>query len=523
MKKLLDSRQAKELDRYSIQEFGMESLILMERAALAAAGEIKKLPGSGRRVFFMAGTGNNGADGLAAARILTQSGWYAEIWVVGDRSRATKEWSYQEKLVNKLGIQIRQWQDGSRIPDGFDVYVDALFGIGLSRAPGGAFLDAIQSFNETAGRNTQSRSVAIDISSGVRADDGFVFNTAVKADVTVTFGYEKAGHRLYPGADFGGTVKTYEIGFAPLQDAKPGPVLYALDEADAGRMLGARRPDGNKGTFGQVLVIAGADGMAGAACFAAEAAYRVGAGLVKVYTAKQNRPVLQQRLPEAVLLNSVAELEEAEHHAKAIVIGPGLSKSSRAAEILNRILAGHGQVPVVIDADGLNLLAEEAPKDLGKRVILTPHPGELARLLNNTIADLKDEGLRSAASRLQNGFGTVCVCKDARTVIRTSNGQEYLNLTGNCGMAVGGSGDVLAGMIGGLLAQGMEPDRAAVLGTWLHGAAGDAAAEAVGMYGMTASDLLAGIAPVMKRISRRISDIAAADRNEMQKEKGELL
>lgn len=503
MKELLDSRQAKALDQYTIETFGMQSLILMERAAYEVAACIMGLGQKGRRVFLMVGTGNNGADGLAAARILSQAGYSAELLVVGNRERATDEWRYQMELIRKMGLFVQDWQESSAIPAGCDVYVDALFGIGLTRELKGGFRTAVERFMEAARKEKESRIVAVDICSGVSAASGAVLGAAVSADITVTFGYGKMGQYLFPGAAYSGEIRIADIGFAAQGLDSLKPLVHVLEKKDAAELLGSRDPAGNKGTFGRVLVIAGAFGMAGAACFAAEAAYRMGAGLVTVATATQNRQILQMRLPEAVLLEEGKEelLLQAMSRSKAVVIGPGLSQSDRAKELLELVLAHHGKVPVVIDADGLNLLAKMGRRELGSRVILTPHPGELSRLLSCTAEELTQMGLIEASLRLWERYRAVCVCKDARTVIRTFGGELFLNVTGNDGMATGGSGDVLAGMIGGLLAQGILADEAAVLGAYLHGSAGDEAALAVGHYSMLTEDLLRAIPEAIHRLS----------------------
>ncbi|MBQ8639423.1 MAG: NAD(P)H-hydrate dehydratase [Lachnospiraceae bacterium] len=507
MEVVLDGRQAKELDRYAIEEFGMQSLLLMERAAYEVAACIRQLLADRRRVFIMAGTGNNGADGLAAARMLTQSGYEVEILLAGKEEKATREWKYQRMLIDRLKIRVTEWQEETVIPNDFDVYVDALFGIGLTREIGGNFKRLIEAFMKAAkpDRAKQAVVVAVDICSGICSTTGAVLGTAVKADLTVTFGYRKNGHVLYPGACCCGEVKVFDIGFDPKGLPDCGDLFQIPEKSDIRRWLGEREPSGNKGTFGKVLVIAGAAGMAGAACFAAEAAYRMGAGLVTVLTAPVNRPILQMKLPEAVILNAEAEWEQTKEQtvqairqAKAIVVGPGLSMSREAERILELVLDERGQTPVVIDADGLNLLAQKGKQMLDQRVILTPHPGELARLLDCPVCDLKAMGGKEASRLLFDKFGAVSVCKDARTVVRTNESEVFLNLTGNDGMATGGSGDVLAGMIGGLLAMGIEPQQAAPLGVWLHGAAGNEAAEKKGRHSLLARDLLAAIPAVMK-------------------------
>lgn len=520
MRQLLTGKQMKEADRYSIREFGMEGLVLMERAALAVAEHIL----SGRkpeRVFLLCGMGNNGADGLAAARILYQKGWQVYVLAVGNREKATDDWCYQKRLLDRLGVhtvvcglsdELRaEWFEDAA------VYVDALFGVGLDREVTGNYADAIELWNR---RRLQCRAygVSVDICSGVDAGTGAVLGTCVRPDVQITFGWEKAGQYLYPGAAAAGKTILCDIGF-PEQALEHigGDSLLCLERDDARLWLGRRCPWGNKGTFGRVLVIAGSEGMAGAAYLSAMAAYRTGAGLTEIVTPSCNRQILQQLLPEAVLHcypdEGKTEEEDLQEcacrqwleplctRAQAIVIGPGLSKSAQARRLLNAVLALHGRTPVVIDADGLNLLAEQQPTHLGEQVILTPHPGELGRLVGKTAKEAASR-LEDCGKELLERYGAVCVCKDARTRVLTPSGKQYCNLTGNSGMAVGGSGDVLTGVIAALAAQGMEPWKAAVLGVWLHGAAGDEAARVKGSTGMIAGDLPDQIAAVLLELAR---------------------
>ncbi len=506
MRYLTDRDGAREIDRHTIRDFGLSSLILMERAALACAGVLAENIRPGGRIFVLAGTGNNGADGLACARILLQRGYEVSVLAAGEETHTTEEWRFQRDLAGKLGISVAFAGHAVQIPCGYDAYVDALFGIGLSRPVSGIRLEALESFMHAS---EGAFVLAVDIPSGIDASRGTVYGKAVRADVTVTFGPEKAGLLLYPGAMYCGRVIAAEIGFHI-----PDPAEYACsricERADIAALLPGRPADGNKGSFGSVLVIAGAAGMAGAACFAAEAALRMGAGLVRVLTAPENAPVLQIRLPEAVLVTRRPEeslhetIAREMRRASCVVIGPGLSMSGEAAKALDAVCSADSRIPVVVDADGLNLLAGKLSMlQAPERFILTPHPGELARLLTTTVGALKEEGLISASGRLYEQSGAVCVCKDARTVIRTGRKQVFLNPTGNDGMASGGSGDVLSGVIGGLLAAGCAPADAAVAGVWIHGAAGDAAALKEGRHFMSARSIIAGLSAVLSGFENR--------------------
>jgi len=502
MKYLLDGTQAKSLDRYTIETFGMQSLILMERAAYEVAACIKGMPQSERRVFIMVGTGNNGADGLAVARMLCQAGYQVCVLIVGSEQKATSEWKYQKSLIDKMPVRCCIADENTQIPSDCDWYVDALFGIGLRREVAGLYKKMIEQFMSAAKKQGNHLVVAVDISSGISADTGAVLGTAVKADITVSFGYAKTGQMLYPGAAYTGELRVVDIGFASQVLSCIGETVKVLEKPDAKAMLPIRDPGGNKGSFGNVLVAAGAAGMAGAACFAAEGAYRSGAGLVRVFTDLVNHLVLQIRIPEAVLIRYENELLPAcaIKAAKVILVGPGLSTGRWAEQILKRVLSERGRIPAVIDADGLNLLAEKELPELDENVVLTPHLGEMSRLLRISISEIREMGLVQAARLLHERTGAVVVCKDARTVVYGGAGMMYLNETGNDGMATGGSGDVLAGVIAGLIAQGVCARDAAVLGVYIHGFAGDLAMKMMGRNGMLATDILRAIPSAMREI-----------------------
>lgn len=549
MKRLLTGIQMKQADTWSIQEFGMESLVLMERAAFCIAQHILSVHKPGK-VFFLCGMGNNGADGLAVARILSQNEWKIRIIAVGEMEKATKEWRYQKKLLDKMGIYVtffsassskkqeekseqseinaseEEWKTKlvERYPAA-DVYVDALFGIGLTREVTGIYRTAIEEWN-THKKECDAYGVAVDICSGVDAGSGKILGACIQADMQITFGYGKVGQFIYPGAAAAKKTLICDIGFPKEAISHiDGQPFESLEQEDVARLLGKRCPWGNKGTFGRVVILAGSEGMAGAAYLSALAAYRTGAGLVDIVTLECNRPILQQLLPEAVLhcISPVEQKWQLEtllnklfSKAKAIVIGPGLSTKSIADQLLDFVLEWnwlHGEskeCPIVIDADALNLLAARAQtarasnkkvQKLSRNVILTPHPGELGRLLGISTKEVT-ANLIACAEVLQKQFGCTCVCKDARTVIYTE-GHRYCNLTGNSGMATGGSGDVLTGIIASLAAQGLPAQKAAVLGVWLHGAAGDEAAKEKSPYSMIARDLTDGLSKVLVETSRK--------------------
>lgn len=507
---LVSSGEMKRYDRNTIEYFGVPSAVLMERAALAVAEEIKRRCPKGKRVLVAAGCGNNGGDGIAAGRLLMQEGYAADVWLVGERGACGKETVRQLEIIEKYGCPVQ-----SKIGDGeYDIIVDALFGIGLSRNLEGIYAQAVEEINRR-----KAFVCAVDIPSGIHTDTGAVMGTAVKADLTVTFAFEKPGHVLYPGCRYAGEVVCRQIGITQESFLGEEPKLYTGQGA-ASRWLPDREAWGNKGTFGKVLVIAGSLNMSGACELCAKSAYRTGAGMVKVVTPEENRLIIQQKVPEALLLTyrtqkdgtetesreafeqeMEEQIERAFDWADVIVIGPGTGTGREAERLLGWSLT-KTRKPLVIDADGINLLAGRKPllKYLeehagdGREIVMTPHAGEFARLCGRTVEEVK-EGILYLAKELAARYGCVMAAKDARTVVASCRREEqYLNTTGNDGMATAGMGDVLTGIIGGLMAQGMTAEEAAEAGVYLHGMAGDLAAEETGRHGLMAGDVVRKLA-----------------------------
>ena len=492
MKYIVSADEMKLYDRNTIEKIGIPAIVLMERAALSAFERIrerlssfgcKKGQGS---VLVMAGMGNNGADGLALARLLAEDGTHVEVWCVGEEEKATDLWKRQREILTQYSVEFSAKPEKKE----YNILVDALFGVGLSRELTGSFKAAVECFSKLQGYR-----LALDMPSGIHGDTGRVLGAAVFADETVTFGFCKRGLVLYPGCEAAGKLTTAQIGITEKAFFNREPEWFSYDEKPAD-LLPKRDKAGNKGTFGKVLLIAGSENMSGAATLAAKAAYRTGAGMVKVVTVPENREILQQTVPEALMQTGTDLTAEVRDWADVVVIGPGIGKDSRAYELLEQVLK-NCRLPLVIDADGLNLLAEhvqlrnlcrEAGKG-GRKIILTPHMGELSRLTGKPVAVLK-ECPADYGRELAEELGAVVVAKDARTLVCAGSEKVYVNLTGNSGMATAGSGDVLAGMLGALLAQGMKPYEAACAGVYLHGAAGDRAASELGEYGCMAGDLV---------------------------------
>lgn len=501
MEYVLTAAEMKKCDETTIKEYGIASLVLMERAAFETANAVIAKYGKEIYVGVVAGCGNNGGDGIAVARILQEQGIRVEINMVGESKKLTDETKTQLETAKKLNIPIYYGIEHTL----YDVIIDAIFGIGLTRSVEGKYRKAIEEINAS-----KAQVVAVDIPSGVNTDDGRIMGCAVKADMTVTFAYRKIGLMLYPGASCAGEVRCVPIGIPrALTDKKrTGVVTFTDKEADL--KLPERSQSGNKGTFGKVLLVAGSRSMGGACQLSALAAYRIGTGMVRVFTAEENRESLLRKLPEAIVdtyqdPDDGDILSERERQAllnglewaDVIAVGPGLSLSDRAFDILKTVL-GHCDKPLVMDADGLNLLAKNdvllKELEFGHRktdagIVLTPHLGEFARLVKAPVSEIKKDFLGTCKAFTKK-YDVSLVCKDARTVITKRGKLTYLNSSGNNGMATAGSGDVLTGIISGLLAQGMTDFEAAVIGAYAHGLAGDDARENASSYYIMAQDII---------------------------------
>ncbi len=518
MQYIADAAEAKEIDRISIQDIGIPSLVLMERAALRVADCVSAAARAGKdRILAVCGMGNNGGDGVAAARILKERGFSVSILLLGNEEKASGEMKQQLKIARHLAIP---FSDGESFTE-YTVILDAIFGIGLSRGIGGKYAAVIQRINQS-----HAAIVSVDIPSGVDAGTGKILGIAVQADYTVTFGVNKRGLVLFPGMQYAGEVIVENIGFPEEAVKKVAPKAISYGREDLGHLFPKRIPRSNKGSYGKTLVVAGSRQISGAAYFAAAAAYRLGCGLVKAVTHENNRVMLQAKLPEALLLtysekeekgtyctkgsgtepeecqdsglakrqagNWEAQFGEALQWADTVVIGPGLGRSQIARYMLYQVLQLR-DIPVVIDADGINLLSGMAEYFTGKREIclppnfvLTPHIKEMSRLIGKSVGQIQDEIAEMAYGYTK---GAVLVLKDARTVV--SDGERmYINLSGNNALAKGGSGDVLSGIIGGLLARGMAPFDAASLGVCLHGFTAEEYVKGKGYSSMLASDIL---------------------------------
>ncbi|MBR2528183.1 MAG: NAD(P)H-hydrate dehydratase [Blautia sp.] len=523
MKKLVSASLMKRLDADTMEKCHVPSMVLMERAAMAAAERILSVAeeffssarGVKPRIVIVCGSGNNGGDGLAIARLLHLKGLEAAYYPAGDPAHHTEQTKEQLAIAAAYHVPLAKEDD----IDTCSILVDALFGVGLSRPLEGSYFRLIQRMNRA-----KAYRIAVDLPSGIDASTGQILGIAFHADETITFAYTKTGLLLSPGREYAGKVFTADVGIydnRDLPDCHDESAFCQLDPAMSGgnsqvgleswqeawlletsdlALLNKRNPAGNKGSFGKVLVVAGQAGMCGAAYLCSSAVLRSGAGMVKILTVEENRIPLQCLLPEAILDFSSEEkgFEAALAWCDVLVVGPGLGTGPSAGFKAGWFLA-HAALegkPLVLDADGLNLLAANPDWQayLNGQTVLTPHMGEMQRLCKESIEALKSDrpGFCLALARQT---GAVCVLKDSSTVTADAQGRIFVYGAGNSGMATAGSGDVLAGIIGGCIAttrqeKAVPMSLKAALGVFLHGSCGEKAARLHSEASITAGSLL---------------------------------
>lgn len=487
MEYILSGKEMARIDKLTSDEFGIDSFTLMERAALETAHFILKQI-KPKKVAVFVGTGNNGGDGIALARILWEYGVFSDIYLIGDSNKASALTKKQLEIISKYPIKVLH--DWTLIKNkDYDIIVDSLFGIGLNRDITGEYKEVIDFINL---RNEPK--LSIDIPSGINADTGKIMGTAVKCDYTCTYASKKYGQFLYPGREYCGELICFKIGIpVELLDNKNS---FIYDNTD--QILPKRLTYGNKGSFGKILIIAGSKAMGGAALLCGKSALRSGAGMVKIITATQNRELLLNALPEAMVdtYDTKEEFEELFYNGLSwcdvVAAGPGLSTEKLSKEIIGIIL-NNIKKTIVLDADALNIIAHEKNylelvKQSQYKIIFTPHLGEFARLLNIKVSDLKENIIESCTTFAKE-YGIILVCKDACTVVTDGN-KIYLNTSGNDGMATAGSGDVLTGITASFIGQNEKTFEAVTGAVYCHGLAGDIAKDNSSAYYIIANDII---------------------------------
>lgn len=510
--KILTTEQMRRAEQASVKA-GVSLDALMENAGLAVAEAVREITGGvrGLEIRLLIGPGNNGGDGLVAARHLHDWGAVAGVWLAAPRAADDPNL----KLVRERDIPTLQAGDAGMAAwlESAAVVVDALFGTGKVRPLEGAIKDILGDLAAARKRRGGLRIVSVDLPSGMNADSGAVDALTPAADYTLTLGCPKRGLYLFPGAEKTGKVKILDIGIPEKLVA--GVNLELINDTLARRLLPERPLGANKGTFGRVLAVAGSVHYSGAAYLAAGGALRVGAGLVTLAAARSLLPVLAAKLDEATFLpldeaepgivgdGSLPDVRAALTNCRALLLGCGLGKHPATGALLKALLLESDNLPAaVIDADGLNLLSEIDGwwRSLKGKTVLTPHPGEMARLSGVDTGAVQGERIEICL-KMAAEWAQVVVLKGAGTVIAAPDDRAALSPAANPGLASGGTGDVLAGIIAGLLAQGLEPYEAALLGVHLHAGAGEMARADMGETGMLAGDLLARLPLYIKKLA----------------------
>jgi len=512
--KIVTAQQMRELDRKAIQERGIPDLTLMENAGRAVAEAVARLAadGNGRPIVILCGRGNNGGDGLVAARYLQESGHRVQVHLAAAKSDVTGAAETNLRRLEEMGIEVTELGDSQPAISALasaGVVVDALLGTGLSgkvRGLAGQLIEVVNASGHPV--------LAVDVPSGLDADTGEPLGLAVRATETVTMGLPKVGLLLYPGMDYVGRLTVVDIGFPPDLVSDTAAVADLMEPEWVRMLLPRRRESAHKGSFGRVLVVAGSEGMTGAACLCAQGALRVGAGLVTVGCPASINDVLEVKLTEAMTFplpetynrtldtRALALILELADEASVVALGPGLSREPETAVLVRR-LAARVERPMVIDADGINALADAAMILEGEHApaVLTPHPGEMARLMGVATEQVQARRLHFAEAAAKR-FRSAVVLKGARSIVAERGRPLTVNPTGNPGMASGGTGDVLTGMAAGLIAQGLLPFEAAAAATYLHGLAGDIAAERIGEACVLATDVAEALPAAIRRLEK---------------------
>ena len=501
--KFAGSKAMKGMDDYAIHQMGILSQQLMLSAAEGAAREADKLLPADGTALILCGSGNNGGDGIAVAKFLLEWGRNAVCVMAGNRDKMTEDAKAMAVLLEQQGASLRDYrpEELPALISDCSLIVDALFGTGLSREITGKYLDIIEMVNGSG-----KPVLACDIPSGISADTGAVLGGAVKADVTVTFNLPKTGQLLPPGTEHTGRLLVHDIGIP--QEAKDQVTFDG--EYVTGDMVLDWLPkytlESHKGTYGKVLMLCGSTGFTGAASLAAKAALRAGAGLVYLGVPDSVYPIVASKLEEPVVFplpangngrfgrSSLGEIVERLRDKTACLVGPGIGNCYDTQEVVYTVLE-EAKCPILLDADGINVLSGHIDRldRVSVPLVLTPHEGEFLRL-GGDLSQGRIAGARALAERT----GAVVVLKGYRTVTASPSGEIYINSTGNPGMATGGSGDVLAGIITCLLGQGMDPVKAAAAGAYLHGAAGDLCERKLGRRSMLPSDLIDALSAILK-------------------------
>jgi len=512
MKAVVYAAEMAAIDRHAIEQLSIPGMVLMENAGRGIADVAEKMLGqpSGKVVHIYCGPGNNGGDGYVVARHLSNAGATVRVFIAADRDKIRGDALSNLVIWTKMGGALQFLRQDEPEPEQRPhLMVDALLGTGSSGHPSGLIGRAVEII-----QSQTAPVLAVDIPTGVDANTGRVHGKAVMASVTATMALPKAGLLFSPGSDYAGRIEIIDIGIPPEVVRFHNPKTWLVDREDITSRLPLRARDAHKNQMGTVAVLAGSAGFTGAAALCASATLRAGCGLAYLCIPKSLQPVVAALAAEVITwpfddqsrglldVNGYAEWRERIAGQDVIALGPGLAQEAGTASLVHQIL-NEMQKPLILDADGLNACAGQPAliKNYRGTMVLTPHPGELARLIGKSTVEIAADRIgiaRSTASEL----GQVLVLKGGPTLIATPDGKVFINTTGNPGMATAGAGDVLTGTIAGLAAQGLNAADAALCGVYLHGLAGDLARLHKGEAGMVAGDILQQLPTALKTLRR---------------------
>jgi NAD(P)H-hydrate epimerase len=506
------------LDQRTINGIGIPGIVLMENAGHGIFHHLRShFPDlKERKVAIVAGKGNNGGDGFVVARYLTDALITCKVFLLTSKDSMQGDALINFKIIERIGVPIveitssSEWKNALDEIRGYHLLIDAIFGTGLNTEIKGFLRDVIEDVNSLS-----CPKVAIDIPSGLNASSGKIMGVCIKADLTITLGLPKIGHVIYPGADYTGTLKLVDISIphALIEEERIPYNLILFDDITC--LIRERSANTHKGDFGHLLVLAGSPGKTGAAALTCDAAMRIGSGLVTLGIARSLNSIMEVKLTEVMTeplleedsgflgMKSWEVIREILAGKTALALGPGISTRKGTADLVFKILE-ETSIPTIVDADGISALSRE-PSVLKKGkapVVLTPHPGEMARLIKCSTRDVQEDRIGLSRNFSQE-YGVYVVLKGARTVIAEPDGTVSVNPTGNPGMASGGAGDVLTGMIAGLTAQGYPVSSALRFAVFAHGLIGDLIAQERGKVGIIAGDIIHTIPRVLDLISQR--------------------
>lgn len=511
--KVVTAEEMREIDRVSIEGYGIPSIVLMERAGLSVVKRINEFYGKSCRVVVLSGGGNNGGDGLVIARVLHNEGWDVRVYLLSSLERLNRDCRVQYEIAERMGVRIYV----KKTPQSRDlkgaVIVDAITGTGLNRPLKDDIVRLAERLNSSS-----TPVVAVDIPTGISASTGEVMGTAVRADLTVTFGLPKVGHLFSPGVDFTGRLFVEDIGFPPGLLNRDALKVELIEPSMVRTLLPCRERDSHKGDYGHILVVGGSRGKTGAPLLAAGAALRSGAGLVTIAVPdgvvdSVSSAVLEEMtlpLPStaggSVSKEAVGAVVDFIHEkADVLAIGPGLGRDVGTVEFALKVIEA-STVPVVADADALYAFSTLEYKDLLRflnklrsPLVLTPHYGEMSRLIKRGISEIKRKRI-AAAKGFSTDTGCCLILKGAPTIVAAPEGNCFINSTSNPGMATAGTGDVLTGIVAALIGQGLSPLQASVSGVYIHGFSGDLARDEAGEYSLTAGMVIESLPDAFKEL-----------------------